>query len=84
MYNQIKVLLIVLFSTVSVWSQSAGGPPPQSVVSAEKALSELQMTADNIDIDQIKYLPVQQNGRLKPLDTLSREVMLYLNGSYSR
>lgn len=55
-----------------------------NIVPAERALSEFKFTANNIDLDSIRTLPVHHNGRLKPLDTLSREVMIFINGSYSR
>lgn len=45
---------------------------------------EFIRTAQQIEFDTIRYLPVLQNGRLKPLDTMARESILFINGSYSR
>lgn len=53
-------------------------------LTAEKALNEFKFIAKNIQLEPINLLPVHHNGRLKPLDTLAQEVLMYLNGSYSR
>ena len=59
-------------------------PSQASPVSAERALNEFKFISNNIELEPIRYLPVHHNGRLKPLDTLAREVMMFINGSYSR
>lgn len=67
--------------SVHAQAQKEQKPP---AISAEKALNEFKFIAQNIQLEGIRNLPVHHNGRLKPLDTLAREVIMYLNGSYSR
>ncbi len=52
-----------------------------SSVEAEKAFA---IFAARIDSHAIETLPVQNNGRIKPLDSLARESNLYILGSRSK
>lgn len=81
------IFMLMLAISLSSFAQQNSQPQPQeqmSFVSAEKALNEFKFIAKNIVLNSIRALPVHHNGRLKPLDTLAREVLIYLNGSYSR
>lgn len=53
-------------------------------INPEAAMSEIQKIANQIDISIIRKAATQQNGRIKPFDTLAREHILFLNGRYSR
>lgn len=83
-----KIIFALLFViSLPLFAQQNSQSPQQeqmNFVPAEKALNEFKFIAKNIDLDSIRALPVHHNGRLKPLDTLAREVLIYLNGSYSR
>lgn len=57
---------------------------PMAPMAPEKALSDLKFMAGQIALEPIRYLPVQHNGRIKPFDSLAREAVLFLNGSYQR
>lgn len=50
-------------------------------VSSEQAVEELSAIGKKILVSPINKLPVQQNGRIKPLDTLARESLLFIAGS---
>ena len=57
---------------------------PVNQVNPEKALVELKTLAEAIEISPIQQLPVHQNGRIKPLDTMAQEMILYISGSYKK
>ncbi|MEQ1876125.1 MAG: cytochrome c biogenesis protein CcsA [Bdellovibrionia bacterium] len=50
---------------------------------SEQALAEVKSTAALIDPEPLRSLPVHHNGRIKPLDTLARESILFVSGRYS-
>jgi ABC-type transport system involved in cytochrome c biogenesis permease subunit len=54
-----------------------------SHMTPEAALFEFKNTAERLDVDAVRALPVHHNGRLKPLETLARETVLFVSGSYS-
>lgn len=78
LFFKLVFILLTLATSLQVNAQQA------PAVSAEKALNEFKFIAKNIEISSIQTLPLHHNGRLKPLDTLAREVIMFLNGSYSR
>ena len=85
--RQILLILSVVFSSFLVSAQEANvtaETKTQNRINPENVLIEMKAIAENIDVSAIAALPVQQNGRIKPFDTLSRESMMYISGSYSR
>jgi ABC-type transport system involved in cytochrome c biogenesis permease subunit len=56
----------------------------QMAPTPERALADVLALAEKIDPAQIRHLATTQNGRVKPLDTLAREAILFINGSYQR
>lgn len=54
-----------------------------NVVSAEVAKAEIIQAGKQVQASLVESLPTQQNGRIKPLDTLARESLLYISGKYS-
>lgn len=50
----------------------------------EKAAELFESHARRIDAGEIRRVAVQNNGRVKPFDSLARETMLFLNGAYGR
>lgn len=73
----------ILFGILVLTSFRGFGASQQAVTS-EKALSDVKMKAEQIDFSEIRYAATQQNGRVKPFDTLAREQILFINGRYSR
>lgn len=69
-----KTLILLIF-----WASLALA----QAVSPEVAKAEFKNFIKAIHIEPINQLMLQQNGRLKPLDTLARETMLFLSGSYT-
>ncbi|MGE4132040.1 MAG: cytochrome c biogenesis protein [Bdellovibrionales bacterium] len=57
---------------------------PTVSMSPEQALSALTTQGLKIGTDEIRRVAVTQNGRVKPLDSLARETILFLIGSYGR
>ncbi|MGZ3791451.1 MAG: cytochrome c biogenesis protein [Bdellovibrio sp.] len=57
---------------------------PVSKMTAEQATSEFTNFGNKIEASPINKLPVQQNGRIKPLDTLARESLLFVGGTYRK
>lgn len=53
-------------------------------MSGEQVTEQFKMFASRIDTSDIAALPVQNRGRLKPLQTFSREAMLYVMGKYGQ
>lgn len=53
-------------------------------VSPEQAQADFIAISKTIAIDEIRTMATQQNGRIKPFDSLAREYILYVNGRYSR
>ena len=81
----LKFFVGLLFS-LHVLAQQSPEQAQQAgqVVPPQKALNEFKFIAKNIDLDAIRTLPVHHNGRLKPLDTIAREIIMFINGSYTR
>ena len=65
-------------------NDSGGTPPSVTLLSPEMALETFTTNAKLIPTDPIRYLPLQHSGRIKPLDSLARELTLFVMGSYSR
>ncbi len=57
---------------------------PVSQISGAEAEKAFAIFAAKIDSSAIETLPVQNNGRIKPLDSLARESNLYILGSRSK
>lgn len=53
-------------------------------IPAAQAQKEFTSMAEKIEVTPINHLALQQNGRIKPLDTLSRESLLFISGSYKK
>jgi ABC-type transport system involved in cytochrome c biogenesis permease subunit len=53
-------------------------------ISPESGLEKFIAFSKQIPTDIIAQVPAHQGGRLKPLDTLTRETLLFLIGKYSR
>ena len=58
----------------------ANGAPMDSVL----ASAALLKTAAQIDGDAVAQLPILHNGRIKPLDSLARETLLFISGKRSQ
>lgn len=71
----------------AVDSASSMDEKPSSIapptVDPEQALFELRAITDRLDPKPVSTLPMQQNGRIKPLHSLARETILFIGGSYS-
>ena len=74
-------LFSFLFSLVAASQEPM---KPASQINPEKVQNELVGIAENIAASPINLLPMQQNGRIKPLDTLARESLLFITGSYKK
>ncbi|MEQ1723120.1 MAG: cytochrome c biogenesis protein CcsA [Pseudobdellovibrio sp.] len=91
-----KNILIILMSVLSLtsWSQETNSetntensnqqPAINMQINPEKVLTELTTIAENIEVSPLNLLPVQQNGRIKPFDTLAKESLVYITGSYKK
>lgn len=81
-----QLFATLLFLAVSQPSLAQHPPISQdeAKISAEQALVELINLGQKIEVAPINRLPVQQNGRIKPLDTLARETLLFISGSYKK
>ncbi|MDR3606982.1 MAG: cytochrome c biogenesis protein CcsA [Oligoflexia bacterium] len=53
-----------------------------SFIPADQAQSRFVDLARRIDTGAIAALPVQNNGRIKPLDSLAREAIVFMTGKY--
>lgn len=51
-------------------------------VDHDQALLELKAIAERLDGPAMAELPIQHNGRIKPLQTLARETLLFISGKY--
>jgi ABC-type transport system involved in cytochrome c biogenesis permease subunit len=71
--------LLSIFST-SLWAQTPSSPQ----LTPERAEALFHDRAAGIDASVIRRAATQNNGRIKPFDTLARETMLFINGSYGR
>jgi hypothetical protein len=71
--------LILMTVACSAYAQS-----PQTIMTAERAQSLFTEHAARIEDAQIRRTAVQNNGRIKPFDSLAREAVLFLTGSYGR
>lgn len=69
--------------TVASAQQNMIGTPYQALPPAA-ALEQFRQTARQIEITAIRVAATQQGGRVKPLDTLARETLLFLNGKKHR
>ncbi|PWU20979.1 MAG: hypothetical protein C5B49_03350 [Bdellovibrio sp.] len=68
-------------------TMSSAAHAPETVdasVPPERALQELIAQGQKIAIEPVRRTAVSQNGRIKPVDTLARESVLLLTGSYER
>lgn len=77
-------LLLLSFSHRSPAQHPPIAQEGDTKISAEQALIEMTNLGQKIEVSPINKLPVQQNGRIKPLDTLARETLLFISGSYKR
>lgn len=76
-----KIVGWLIFAVCSLsWGQT---PTLPNVDVSELAKKEFIKSASQIPTGIIRRLPVQHNGRIKPLDTFSREMSLFLTGSRS-
>lgn len=78
MQTLLKTLLLTLF-TLSTFCFAE-----ETKISAEVAQKEFSEMAAKIEVSPINHLPLQQNGRIKPLDTMARENLLFISGSYKK
>lgn len=53
-------------------------------VSPDMALNEMTQFGLKINVSKIRYAASTQNGRIKPFDTLARETILFLTGTYKK
>ena len=82
------VLIISLHSPMAIAQHDGAPGKTMPSVQSEKlppavALERFIGLGKSIDSELIKNLPVQSQGRIKPLDTFARETVLYLTGKYS-
>lgn len=84
----LKTIITVIFLNLFLSSFSQAQHPAmnqdEAKVSAESAALELSSMGQKIEVSPIHRLAVQQNGRIKPLDTLARESLLFISGSYKK
>ncbi|MGZ3746466.1 MAG: cytochrome c biogenesis protein, partial [Pseudobdellovibrionaceae bacterium] len=83
MRSAIILSLELLFAS-TVYAQHEGMNPKIESATPEKAVMDLKLQGEQIQIDPIRSLMLHQNGRLKPFDTFAQESILFLNGSYKR
>jgi len=76
----ISLVLILGAGLISVLQANAAPTPPSS----EAALNDLIQFGQKIKVDPIRRVATVQNGRIKPFNTLSRETILFLTGSYKK
>jgi ABC-type transport system involved in cytochrome c biogenesis permease subunit len=90
---KLSLISTILLLTLQAWAQHPpiedAGPvamPAATMTETqpEKAKELFIRNAQQIQGEPIRRLPTQHNGRIKPLDTFARELMLFVNGSYSR
>ena len=77
-------LTIVLVLGQSARSQTSFLGEEFKPMPAAAALENFRQFAHEIPSSDIKGAATQQNGRLKPLDTMAREIVLFINGRYTR
>lgn len=77
-------ILLTIFTLLITITTTVKAQNSEVKISAEKAQQEFTEMGLKIETDPINKLPVQQNGRIKPLDTLARETLLFISGSYKR
>lgn len=76
-----KQFLVFIITAFSLIGQAQKQIPNSSVPDmAKKAFLKF---AEDIKTDVIRELPTQNNGRIKPFDTLARETALFVSGSRS-
>ncbi len=80
--KKIFFILVACFPAI-IFSQVANQTQP-TAVNPEKALYEFKILAEKIEISPIQEVPVHQNGRIKPLDTMAQEMILYIAGGYKK
>lgn len=71
--------LFLLFFLISLNEISVAESP-----TPEAALAEVTQFGKQIQVDHIRLAATTQNGRIKPFDTLTRETILFLTGSYKK
>ena len=80
--NQILICLWSVFA-ISVNAESLESRKPILIAKSSLELQkEFESVAKNIEIEPIRRILMQQNGRLKPFDTLARESLLFVHGGY--
>ena len=77
-------LTIVLVLGQSARSQTSFLGEEFKPTPAAAALERFRQFANEIPSADIKGAATQQNGRLKPFDTMAREIVLFINGRYTR
>jgi len=79
MTSKLATALLILGITTS----QAQAQEPLKALNPEAAQSEITRFGKQIKTDEIEALPVQSHGRVKPLTSFTREIVLYLTGKYS-
>lgn len=74
----IKIIVLSLILIMGVIDCNA------QAVSPEIALNEMTQFGQKVKTDQIRLSASTQNGRIKPFNTLARETILFLTGSYKK
>ncbi len=68
----------------SAQANAQASPPAMDRNMLPDAVAErFKEFASKIDVSKLNELPVQNRGRIKPLETFSREALLFLTGKYS-
>ncbi len=75
--NQCLFIVFILFFDIYLFAQ-------ENLVSPDKAKELIIESAKKISVSPINELPLHNNGRIKPLDTLARESLLFISGSYTK
>lgn len=85
----LKLGWCLVFSTlvsVVAFAQTSGNfiGDAYAPVKPAEALDALKSVAETINADVVREVATTHGGRVKPLDTLARETMLFINGRYGR
>lgn len=85
-HNWIKLSLQAIvplcFSQLATAQMNSNATPTK--ISPEAAKASLVSTGQSIETEPIRRIACQNNGRIKPFDTLARESVLYLTGAAGR
>lgn len=92
--TRLLLILLSLLPAVRAWAppdMNSSGPTVSSgpgtvpePMPPDRAEAQLREHAARIDVREIRKIATQNNGRVKPFDTLARETLLFASGSYSR